>query len=93
VTTPFSSVSALVYNPSNQEFTPVLGAPYPVGSGPTCIVQDPTNQYIYTSNYLAGSVTGFQINPGTGELSNLSKGSTFAATGKASCLIISGAVS
>ncbi len=93
VTTPYSSVSALAINSSNQELTPVLGAPYPVGSGPTCIVEDPTNQYIYTSNYLAGTVTGYQINPGTGELTNLTKGSTFTATGQASCLIISGAVS
>jgi 6-phosphogluconolactonase (cycloisomerase 2 family) len=93
VTTPYSSVSALAINSSNQELTPVLGAPYPVGSGPTCIVEDPTNQYIYTSNYNDGTVTGYQINPGTGELTNLTKGSTFTATGKASCLIISGAVS
>lgn len=93
VTTPYSSVSAVSIISSNNELTPVLGAPYPVGSGPTCIVEDPTNQYIYTSNYLGGSVTGFQINPGTGELSNLTKGSTFTATGQASCLIISGAVS
>jgi 6-phosphogluconolactonase (cycloisomerase 2 family) len=93
VTTPYSSVSALSINSSNQELTPVLGAPYPVGSGPVCMVEDPTNQYIYTSNYNDGTVTGYQINPGTGELSNLTKGSTFTATGKASCLIISGSVS
>jgi 6-phosphogluconolactonase (cycloisomerase 2 family) len=92
ITTPYSSISALSYNPANQELQPIIGAPYPVGSGPVCIVEDPTHQYIYTSNYNDGTVTGYQLNPGTGELSDLSKGSTFTATGKASCLAISGAV-
>ena len=94
-TTPFSSLSALTINTTNQELQPILGAPYKVGSGPVCIVEDPSNQYIYTSNYNDGTITGFQINSGsggTGELSDLTKGSTFTAVGKASCLAISGAV-
>jgi 6-phosphogluconolactonase (cycloisomerase 2 family) len=92
VTTPFSSMSALTINSTNQELQPILGAPYPVGSGPQCIVEDPSNQYIYTSNYNDGTVTGFQLNSTTGELSDLTKGSTFTAVGKASCLAISGSV-
>jgi 6-phosphogluconolactonase (cycloisomerase 2 family) len=92
-TTPFSSLSALTINASNQELQPLIGSPYKVGSGPVCIVEDPSNQYLYTSNYNDGTVTGFQINISTGgELSELTKGSTFTAVGKASCLAISGAV-
>jgi len=92
-TTPFSSLSALTINASNQELQPLIGSPYKVGSGPVCIVEDPSNQYLYTSNYNDGTVTGFQINISTGgELSELTKGSTFTAVGKASCLAISGSV-
>ncbi len=94
-TTPYSSLSALNINQTNQQLQPIIGSPYPVGSGPTCIVEDPSNQYIYTSNYNDGTVTGFQVNGGTGgsgELVQLTKGSKFTAVGKASCLAISGAV-
>jgi 6-phosphogluconolactonase (cycloisomerase 2 family) len=92
-TTPFSSLSALTINSTNQELQPLIGSPYPSGSGPVCMVEDPSNQYLYVSNYNAGTVTGFQINISTGgELSQLTKGSTFTAVGKASCLAISGSV-
>ncbi|MGD0647048.1 MAG: beta-propeller fold lactonase family protein [Acidobacteriaceae bacterium] len=91
-TTPYSSLSALTINSTNQQLQPIIGSPYPVGSGPVCVVEDPSNQYIYTSNYNDGTVTGFQLNNTTGELSQLTKGSKFTAVGKASCLAISGAV-
>jgi 6-phosphogluconolactonase (cycloisomerase 2 family) len=91
-TTPFSSLSALTINPVNQELQPIIGSPYPAGSGPVCIVEDPSNQYIYTSNYNDGTVTGYQLNATSGELSDLTKGSTFTAVGKASCLVISGSI-
>ena len=91
-TTPFSSLSALTINSTNQELQPIIGSPYPAGSGPQCIVEDPSNQYIYTSNYNDGTVTGFALNSTSGELSDLTKGSTFTAVGKASCLAISGAI-
>jgi 6-phosphogluconolactonase (cycloisomerase 2 family) len=91
-TNPYSSISAFYIVPTNQELQPITGAPYTVGSGPVCIVEDPSNQYIYTSNYTAGTVTGKYLNPTSGELSDLSKGSTFTATGMASCLAISGSI-
>jgi 6-phosphogluconolactonase (cycloisomerase 2 family) len=91
-TSTFSSISALTINPSNQELQPILGAPYPSGSGPVCIAEDPTSQYIYTSNHNDGTVTGYALNPNSGELSDLTKGSTFTATGKGACFVISGSI-
>jgi len=91
-TTPYSSMSALTINSTNQELQPIIGSPYPAGSGPQCIVEDPSNQYIYTSNYNDGTVTGFALNSTSGELSDLTKGSTFTAVGKASCLAVSGTI-
>jgi 6-phosphogluconolactonase (cycloisomerase 2 family) len=66
--------------------------PYPVGNGPVCMIEDPSNQYVYTSNNNDGTVTGKFINQNTGQLSDLSRGSSFQATGQATCLAISGNV-
>jgi 6-phosphogluconolactonase (cycloisomerase 2 family) len=67
--------------------------PYAVGNGPVCMVEDPSNQYVYTSNANDGSVTGKFINQNTGQLSDLSRGSTFS-TGSlgGTCLAVSGNV-
>jgi len=66
--------------------------PYPVGNGPVCMVEDPSSQYVYTSNTNDGTVTGKLINSNTGQLSDLSRGSVFQATGLATCLAVSGNV-
>jgi hypothetical protein len=62
--------------------------PYSVGSGPVCIAEDPTKQYIYTSNY-DGTVTGKLLSASKGQLSGLTRGSSFPAVGLASCMVIS----
>jgi 6-phosphogluconolactonase (cycloisomerase 2 family) len=91
-TTPFSSISAFTLSPSSGQLAPIAGSPYKVGSNPVCIVEDSSNQYIYTSNRNDGTVSGFVLDPTTGELSSLTRGSTFTASGLGSCLALSGAV-
>ena len=89
-----SSISAYV-DPTTGALLPIPDPlnPYPVGNGPVCMVEDPSNQYVYTSNSTSmGSVTGKIINANTGQLSNLSRGSVFPATGLATCLAVSGNV-
>jgi hypothetical protein len=56
------------------------------------MVEDPTHQYMYISNHNDGTVTGKVLDPTTGILSSLSRGSTFTSTGLAGCLTLSGAV-
>lgn len=90
-----STISAFRIDSTTQKLTPVVGDtlnPYAVGSGPVCMGEDPTNQYVYTSNSVAGTVTGKQINKQTGQLSDLARGASFPATGHATCLAISGNV-
>ncbi len=59
-------------------------------SGPVCIFEDPTNQYIYVAGSLDNSVTGRKIDPNTGVLSPLNKSYTFPTVGTPSwCLAIS----
>ena len=88
-----STISAFVIQ-STGALTPISDPvnPYPIGNGPVCMVEDPSNQYIYTSNTNDGTVTGKLINQNTGQLSDLSRGSSFPATGLATCLAVSGNV-
>jgi 6-phosphogluconolactonase (cycloisomerase 2 family) len=88
-----STISAYVIQ-STGTLTPISDPqnPYPVGNGPVCMVEDPSNQYVYTSNSNDGSVTGKFINQNTGQLSDLARGSNFPATGLATCLAVSGNV-
>ena len=63
--------------------------PYGVGSGPVCMAIDPTNQYIYTSDQFASTVTGKRLSAQYGYLFNLTRGSSFPTVGTPSCLVIS----
>jgi 6-phosphogluconolactonase (cycloisomerase 2 family) len=65
--------------------------PYAIGGAPVCMVEDPSNQYLYTSNG-NGTVTGKILDRNTGRLSDLSRGSLFTAVGQATCLAVSGNV-
>jgi len=91
VTQPFSSITGFLIQSSNS-LSPLTGSPYPVDAGPVCMVQDPTNKYMYISAHNSGQITGKLFDANTGELSQLSRGSTFSATGLATCMAISGAV-
>ncbi|CAN5677593.1 hypothetical protein BH10ACI4_BH10ACI4_03430 [soil metagenome] len=89
---PNSTISAYTIDQTNGKLQqiPDSNNPYPVGSGPVCMGEDPTNQYVYISNNTDGTVTGKIINQNTGQLSDLRRGSTFPAVGRATCLAISG---
>jgi Lactonase, 7-bladed beta-propeller len=91
--TPNSSISAFqIQSNGTLLFVPdAPNNPYPIGAGPVCMVEDPSNQYIYTSNG-DGTITGKVLDNNTGKLANLSRGSTFTAVGQATCLTVSGNV-
>jgi hypothetical protein len=87
-----SSISA--FNLQTVPYTAIpdgTNNPYAVGSGPVCMVEDPSDQYMYTSNG-DGTVTGKLLDRNTGKLSDLTRGSTFQAVGQATCLAVSGNV-
>ena len=66
--------------------------PYSTGSGPVCIVQDPSNQYLYTSNNTDSTVTGKIIDQNRGVLSPLQRGSSFPVTMRPTCMVVSGSL-
>jgi 6-phosphogluconolactonase (cycloisomerase 2 family) len=89
-TSVFSSISGFLIQ--NGQLSALTGSPYTVDSGPVCMVEDPTNKYMYISDHNSGQVTGKLYDDTTGTLRQLARGSTFSATTLASCLAISGAV-
>jgi 6-phosphogluconolactonase (cycloisomerase 2 family) len=91
---PQSSISAFVIE-STGTLVPISDPnnPYAVGSGPNCMVEDPSSQYVYTSDYISGQVTGKYINQNTGQLSDLARGSVFSTGSLGStCIAVSGNV-
>lgn len=72
--------------------TPGQSSPFTLGtiSGPVCIFEDSTNQFIYTAGSLDNSITGRKLDPNTGTLKPLNGASTFPVVGTPSwCLGIS----
>ena len=89
-TTPYSSLTA--YSLQNGELAEISGSPFKSGAGPSCMVEDPTAKFLYTSN-TDGTITGYSFTSTEGTLSDLSRGSTFT-TGdlNLTCLALSGSV-
>jgi 6-phosphogluconolactonase (cycloisomerase 2 family) len=76
---PNSNISEFTIDTANGQLQPVAGGtnglnPSPTGSGPIWMVEDPTNQYLYTANFNDNTITGKIIDSTHGLLSNLLKG-------------------
>jgi len=78
-----SSVSAFFIDPTTGFLTPIATTvPFGAGASPVCILEDPSNQYLYTANYSSSEITGAIINSSTGTLTTLRKATQFATTGQ-----------
>ncbi len=97
-TSPASSVSGYFINQTNGVLEPLAGATsntsvtFGSGAVPSCILEDPSNQYLYTANFADSTVTGAVINSTTGTLTTLRKPPTtgFATTGEPTWCTASG---
>jgi 6-phosphogluconolactonase (cycloisomerase 2 family) len=63
---------------------------YGSGSGPQCIVEDPSNQFIYTANYGDSTITGRAVDPNDGVLNQLRVASSYKLQGPANWCLING---
>jgi 6-phosphogluconolactonase (cycloisomerase 2 family) len=69
---PTSGIAGWVIDPQTRELTPELtNSPWGSGSGPQCILEDPSKQFIYTANFNDSTVTGRALNVQTGTLDPL----------------------
>jgi 6-phosphogluconolactonase (cycloisomerase 2 family) len=54
--------------------TPIAGgSAVGTGAGPQCILEDPSNQYVYTANFNDSTVTGLSVDQNSGTLRPLSQ--------------------
>lgn len=76
-----SYISAFTVTPGTGVLQTMAGQPFPTGSTPVCIFEDPSHQYVYTADAGSSVVTGKLIDPNTGILTDMRKGSTFSTVG------------
>ncbi|MBV8675167.1 MAG: beta-propeller fold lactonase family protein [Acidobacteriaceae bacterium] len=60
------------------------------GSGPQCILEDPSNQYIYTADSISNTVTGKVLDPNSGLLTDLRNKTDYATVGTPTWCVASG---
>ena len=63
---------------------------YGSGSGPQCIVEDPSDQFIYTANFGDSTITGRSVDPNDGVLNQLRVASSYKLQGQANWCLING---
>ncbi len=88
---PFSQITG--YNIVSNQVTENSNSPFKSGSGPSCMVEDPTAKFMYVANTNDGTITGYDFDSTRGTLSDLQRGSTFS-TGNTGlhCLALSASV-
>lgn len=70
VTNTQSGIAAYVIDTSSSQLTTMSGSPFGSGSGPVCLVEDPSDQFIYTANFNDSTVSGKSIDQNLGSLRN-----------------------
>jgi 6-phosphogluconolactonase len=93
IVNPISQITGWTIDPTNGTLQHIAGEPFGTGSGVNCIVQDPSNQYIYTSSFNDSQITGRILDPNSGNLTLLRRGSTFNSVGNPTWCAISGRTS
>jgi 6-phosphogluconolactonase len=74
------------------QLTPTSPATFGSGSGPQCIVEDPSDQFIYTANLYDSSVTGQIIDPNSGNILAGKVNTDYPLEGPATWCLIDGRV-
>jgi 6-phosphogluconolactonase (cycloisomerase 2 family) len=67
--------------------------PFGSGSGPQCIVEDPSDQFIYEADQYDSTVTGRLLDPNTGDLNDLRVVEDYKLQGPASWCLVDGRTS
>ena len=90
-----SGISGYVVDPSTHQLTEISGSPFGTGSGPNCLLEDPSNQYLYTANFNDSTVTGLVVDQNSGVLRPLngSANKPYPLTGPATWCVTTGRTS
>ena len=88
---PGSGIAAYFITTSpNYQTTFVTGQPFGSGSGPQCIVEDPSDQFIYEANEYDSTISGRVLDPNSGELDNMRVTSSYTLPGQPTWCLVDG---
>lgn len=90
-----SGISGYVLDPASHLPSEISGSPFGTGPAPQCILEDPSNQFIYTVNFNDSTVTGVLIDQNSGFLKPLNGNAnkSYPLTGPPAWCIASGRTS
>lgn|SRR5271155_267073 len=90
IVNPISQITGWTIDPTNGTLQHIAGEPFGTGSGVNCIFEDPSNQYVYTTSFNDSQITGRILDPNSGNLTLLRRGSTFNSVGNPTWCAVSG---
>jgi 6-phosphogluconolactonase (cycloisomerase 2 family) len=64
--------------------------PFGSGSGPQCIVEDPSDQFIFEANAYSNNVTGRTVDPNSGDLNDMRTTQSYSLEGPATFCFVDG---
>jgi 6-phosphogluconolactonase (cycloisomerase 2 family) len=85
-----SGIAGYVIDPNTHQLSFIAGEPFGTGAGPQCIVEDPSDQFIFTANYNDSTVTGRVIDQNAGVLNNMRVTSSWTLTGPPAWCLVDG---
>ncbi|HEY1985839.1 MAG TPA: hypothetical protein VGG85_10535 [Terracidiphilus sp.] len=90
-----SGIVGKIVDPATKELTVMPDSPFTSGAGPQCLLEDPSNQFIYTANYNDSTLTGKSLDQNSGDLRPLpgKANRTFPLTGPAAWCLVDGRTS
>ena len=97
LTSSLNAVSGIVgydVDPSTKQLRPMPNSPFGSGSGPQCLLEDPSDQFIYNANYNDSTVYGSTLDQNLGPLKTLpAKNKSFKLQGPAAWCLVTGRTS
>jgi 6-phosphogluconolactonase (cycloisomerase 2 family) len=85
-----SGIAGYVIDPSTHQLSFIAGEPFGTGAGPQCMVEDPSDQFVYEADFNDSSITGRVVDPNSGVLNNLRVSPNFALQGPAAWCLVDG---
>jgi 6-phosphogluconolactonase (cycloisomerase 2 family) len=85
-----SGLAGYVIDPTTHQLSYIAGEPFGTGAGPQCLVEDPSNQFIYTANFNDSTVTGRVVDPNSGVLTNMRVTNSYPLSGPAAWCLVDG---
>ena len=92
ITNPASEITAFNIDPTTGRLAFIAGQPFSTGSGPRCIIEDPSNQFVYLANFNDSTVVGKIIDTNAGSLNPLRSATSFPTVGNPTWCVASGRV-